>query len=75
MTSITSDNMDAIWKTQKKSWIWMSFCQVILYIFFCYFLCKFLAVIVFSCNKNPHNLSMLMGRENLRVKGFGGANA
>lgn len=28
----------------------------------------------FLYNKNPHNLTMLMGGEVLRVKGFGGAN-
>lgn len=74
MTSITSDNMDAIWKTQKRSWIWMSFCQVILYFFLLLFMqvpsCDY-----FLHNKNPHNLSMLMSGKVLRVKGFGGANA
>lgn len=29
----------------------------------------------FLYTKNPHNLSILMGGEVLRVKGFGGANA
>lgn len=76
MTSITSDNMDAIWKSQKGSWMWISV-RVDLYFFpaiFCanswlwlFLYNKILIVLLYS-------LSILKGGEVLRVKGFRGAN-
>lgn len=43
-------------------------------IFFLLFFVQVPSCDYFLYNKNPHNLTMLMGGEVLRVKGFGGAN-